>query len=94
MHLETVTTQPINAVDLADLLESEGYVVDEDTGEVYTEPNGKRALLLILAALNKLYISHDAEFKLSYYIPHWKCYDIDGYCDLHPNEPQCKCYDV
>ena len=43
MHLETVTSQPINAVDLADLLECEGYVVDEDTGEVYSEPNGKRA---------------------------------------------------
>ncbi len=94
MHSETVTTQPINAVDLADLLECEGYVVDEDTGEVYTEPNGKRALLLILAALNKLYVTHDAEFKLSYFIPHWKCYDLDGYCDIHPNEPQCKCYEV
>ena len=94
MLSETAPNQMINSMDLADMLESEGFVVDEDTGEVYTEPNGKRALLLILAALNKLYISHDAEFKLSYYIPHWKCYDLDGYCDLHPNEQACKCYDV
>ena len=84
----------INAIDLADLLESEGYAVDEDTGEVYTEPNGKRTLLVILAALGKLYVSHDPAFQLGFYIPHWKCYDIDGYCDLHPNEQQCKCYDV
>ena len=94
MHYETAPNQMINSMDLADMLESEGFVVDEDTGEVYTEPNGKRALLLILAALNKLYISHDAEFKLSYYIPHWKCYDLDGYCESHPYEQACKCYDV
>ena len=94
MHLETVITQPIDSINLADMLESEGFVVDEDTGEVYTEPNGKRELLLILAALGKLYIAPDAEFKLSYYIPHWKCYDLDGYCDLHPDTQACKCYDV
>ena len=86
--------EPINAVDLADLLEYEGYAIDQDTGEVYTEPNGKRTLLVILAALNQLYVAHDHEFQLGFYIPHWKCYDFDGYCDLHPNEPQCKCYDV
>tara|TARA_Y100001938_G_scaffold118145_1_gene163218 strand:- start:929 stop:1192 length:264 start_codon:yes stop_codon:yes gene_type:complete len=85
---------PINAIDLADLLEYEGYAIDQDTGEVYTEPNGKRTLLVILAALNQLYVAHDAEFQLGFYIPHWKCYDMDGYCDLHPNELQCKCYDV
>tara|TARA_B100001250_G_scaffold400464_1_gene411052 strand:+ start:6435 stop:6698 length:264 start_codon:yes stop_codon:yes gene_type:complete len=85
---------PINAMDLAELLECEGYAVDPDTGEVYTEPNGKRTLLVILAALNKLYVAHDAEFQLGFYIPHWKCYDMDGYCDLHPHEQQCKCYDV
>ena len=94
MHLGTQSMTTLNSIDLADLLESEGFAVDEDTGEVYTEPNGKSALLLILAALNKLYVSHDAEFQLTYYIPHWKCYDLDGYCDNHPNEPQCKCYDV
>ena len=86
--------ETINAMDLADLLESEGYVVDEDTGEVYTEPNGKRTLLLILASLGKLYVAHDPEFQLSYFIPHWKYYDLDNYCEYHPNEPQCKCYDV
>ena len=85
---------PINPMDLAELLECEGYAVDPDTGEVYTEPNGKRTLLAILAALNKLYVAHDAEFQLGFYIPHWKCYDMDGYCDLHPHEQQCKCYDV
>ena len=84
----------INAIDLADLLESEGYAVDEDTGEVYTEPNGKRTLLVILAALGTLYVSHDPEFQLGFYIPHWKCYDLDGYCALHPNAQQCKCYHV
>ena len=84
----------INPTDLADLLESEGFAVDEDTGEVYTAPNGKRALLLILAALNHLYVSHDAEFQLTYYIPHWRCYDLDGYCKQHPDTQACKCYDV
>ncbi len=84
----------INAMDLADLMESEGYAVDPDTGEVYTEPNGKRTLLVILAALGHLYVYHDAEFQLGFYIPHWKCYDMDGYCDQHPHEQQCKCYDV
>ena len=86
---------PINAIDLADLLEYEGYAIDQDTGEVYTEPNGKRTLLVILAALNQLYVAHDAEFQLGFYIPHWKCYDsLSDYCNEFPHEQQCKCYDV
>lgn len=84
----------LNSIDLADLLQEEGYALDEDTGEVYTEPNGKRTLLVILAAMGKLYVTHDHEFKLAFYLPHWRCYDLDGYCEMHPNEPQCKCYDV
>ena len=90
----TQTMMTINPMDLAELLEYEGYAIDEDTGEVYTEPNGKRTLLVILAALGKLYVHHDAEFQLGFYLPHWRCYDLDGYCEHHPNEPQCKCYDV
>tara|TARA_R100000781_G_C4011921_1_gene103979 strand:+ start:29 stop:325 length:297 start_codon:yes stop_codon:yes gene_type:complete len=87
----------INSLDLAELLEEEGYALDEDTGEVYTEPNGKRTLLIMLAALGKLYVRHEHQdhgWKLCFFIPHWRCYDQDDYCKQFPHEQQCKCYDL
>ena len=89
----------INPLDLAELLEEEGFALDEDTGEVYTEPNGNRSVLLILASLGKLKVDRgvdaDDPFKLCFTIPHWNCYtSFENYCNQFPHEQQCKCYEV
>ena len=85
----------INPYDLADLLSREGYGIDDDTGEVYTEPESKREFLLTLACLGKLRVKQDAQFQLGFYIPHWNCDNsFSEYCQEFPHEQQCKCYDV
>jgi len=87
----------IRPIDLGELLESEGYALDQDTGEVYTEPNGKRTLLIILAGLGHLNVRHerqDDDWKLCFFIPYWLAYDsMEEYCKAFPNEVQCKVYD-
>tara|TARA_R100000781_G_scaffold92563_1_gene57414 strand:- start:1058 stop:1321 length:264 start_codon:yes stop_codon:yes gene_type:complete len=85
----------IYPLDLAELLQEEGYAFDEDEGEVYTEPNGKKTLLILLAALGQLNVRYNAEMEVGFFIPHWKCFDsMDGYCQEFPHEQQCKLYDV
>ena len=91
----TIPMKKIYPLDLAELLEEEGFAFDEDTGEVYTEPNGNRSLLLILASLGQLNIERDAEFKLGFYVPHIRCFNsLSDYCLEFPHEQQCKCYDI
>ncbi len=90
-----LATMKMNPLDLAEILEEEGYAIDEDSGEVYTDPESKRGLLLTLAATGNLKVKHDAMFKLGFYIPYWNCYhSFDSYCQEFPHEQQCKCYDV
>jgi hypothetical protein len=82
-------------LELSELLEEEGYAYDEETGEVWTEPGGNRSLLILLTAMGKLKVERDYEFKLTFYVPHIKCYNsLADYCQEFPNEQQCKCYDV
>ncbi len=88
-------TMKINPLDLADLLERNGYALDEDSGEVYTDPESKTEFLVTLAATGHLTVKHNAEFQLGFHIPHWKCYQsLKDYCNQFPHEQQCKCYDV
>ena len=88
-------TMKINPLDLGELLEEEGYGLAQDTGEVYTDPESKRDLLILLASLGKLRVKRDAEFQLGFYLPHWKCFEtLSDYCLEFPHEQQCKCYDV
>ena len=86
----------INPLDLAELLDrSEGYGLDRDSGEVYTDDPSKRDLLITLASLGKLKVRRNYEFELCFYIPHWTCYEYpDEYCKEFPHEQQCKCYDI
>ena len=94
-----MTNYHFNSLDLAEVLQEEGYGIDEDSGEVYTDPESKRDLLIILASLGKLNVGRgidaDDPFKLSFTIPYWNCYNsFEGYCKQFPHEQQCKCYDV
>lgn len=85
----------INSTDLADLLYIEGYEVDYDTGEVFSEdPDLPYSTLIILAALNKLDVGRDEEGLPIFYIRDLVITDLDSYCEQHPNDPQCKIYDV
>ena len=92
-------TSTISPVDLAELLEEEGYALDGYSGEVYTDPEGKRDLLIVLASLGKLKVDRgldtDDPFKLCFSIPNWDCYtSYEECCQQFPHEQQCKCYDV
>ena len=91
----------INPFDLCDALEQMGYVVDDDTGEVYIPPDHHKMFtaqkfLLELALDGHLTLDKQIyEQEIVYYIPHWKCFDgMDSYCKDFPNEQQCKYYDV
>ena len=85
----------IYPLDLAELLEEEGFAFDAETGEVWTEPNGNRNLLFLLAATGNLKIERDHEFKLAFYVPHIRCFNsLKDYCLEFPHEQQCKCYEV
>ena len=86
---------PINALDLEELLEDEGFVVDEDTGEVYDDGESNKKFLITLAACGTLNIKRDGFHDIGFYIPHYTCYNsMDDYCQEFPNEQQCKYYDV
>ena len=86
---------PINALDLEELLEDEGFVVDEDTGEVYDDGESNKKFLITLAACGTLNVKRSTYEGLRFYIPHYTCYNsMDDYCQEFPNEQQCKYYDV
>ena len=89
---------PINAPDLEELLQDEGFVVDEDTGEVIDDGESSRKFLITLAACGTLNVkrgSINSSYELGFYIPHYTCYNsMDDYCQEFPNEQQCKYYDV
>tara|TARA_A200000159_G_scaffold164048_2_gene192287 strand:- start:185 stop:433 length:249 start_codon:yes stop_codon:yes gene_type:complete len=82
----------VNPHDLADVLRYEGFVVDYDTGEVYSEDTCDT--LIVLVALGKLEIKRDVNGELIYYIPHMDVCDMQSYCDAFPNDVSCKMYDV
>jgi len=78
----------INPFDLCDALEQLGYVVDDDTGEVYTPPEhhkmfSAQKFLLELALDGHLYLEKQIYEQ-----------EMDSYCKDFPNEQQCKAYDV
>ena len=86
--------RPINAHDLEELLQDEGYGIDNDTGEVYDNGEVSKKFLITLAACGTLNIKRNALY-LGYYIPHYCCYNsMEDYCQEFPNEQQCKYYDV
>ena len=89
----------INVHDLAQLLDRQGYYVDDDDGEVAISLNDTENvdnLLIILAVLGALQVKNKPEEnQLGFYLPHWKCYDsMEAYCAQHPNDPACKTYDT
>ena len=87
--------RPINAHDLEELLQDEGYGIDTDTGEVYDDGEASLKFLITLAACGTLNVRRNAEFDLGFYIPHYLCYNsMEDYCQEFPNEQQCKYYDV
>ena len=89
----------INVHDLAQLLDRQGYYVDDDDGEVAISLNDTENvdnLLIILAVLGALQVKNKTlENELGFYLPHWKCYNnLESYCEDFPNYPACKCYDL
>lgn len=85
----------MNPIDLAEMLEREQYLIDDDTGEVLPNPNKDQWELLTLASTGNLKLKRNALHELGYYIPHWRCYNgLEEYCSEFPHEQQCKCYDV
>ena len=85
---------PINALDLEELLEDEGFVVDDHTEEVIDDGESSRKFLITLAACGTLNVKRTG-FSLGFYVPHYTCYNsMDDYCQEFPNEQQCKYYDV
>jgi hypothetical protein len=86
----------LNPCDLADLLSVHGYYVDYDTGEVdhYTNDiNEDKSLLIILAALGRLEVQY-IDGEPSFFINNLAVSDMESYCEMYPNDPQCKVYDV
>ena len=87
--------RPINAPDLEELLQNEGYGIDQDTGEVYDNGEVSQKFLITLAACGTLNIKRDGFHELGFFIPHYTCYNsMEDYCQEFPNEQQCKYYDV
>ena len=86
----------LNPCDLADLLSVHGYYVDYDTGEVdhYTNDiNEDKTLLIILAALGRLEVQY-IDGEPAFFINNLAVSDMESYCEMYPNDPQCKVYDV
>jgi hypothetical protein len=86
----------LNPCDLADLLSVHGYYVDYDTGEVdhYTNDiNEDKSLLIILAALGRLEVQY-IDGEPAFFINNLAVTDMESYCEMYPNDPQCKVYDV
>ena len=89
----------INVHDLAQLLDRQGYYIDDEDGEVAISLNDTENvdnLLIILAVLGALQVKNKPEEnQLGFFLPHWKCYDsMEAYCAQHPNDPACKTYDT
>ena len=89
----------INVHDLAQLLDRQGYYVDDEDGEVAISLNDTENvdnLLIILTVLGALQVKNKPdENQLGFFLPHWKCYDsMEAYCAQHPNDPACKTYDT
>ena len=89
----------INVHDLAQLLDRQGYYVDDDDGEVAISLNDTENvdnLLIILAVLGALQVKNKPEEnQLGFFLPIWKCYDsMEAYCEQFPNDPACKTYDT
>ena len=89
----------INVHDLAQLLDRQGYYVDDEDGEIAISLNDTENvdnLLIILAVLGALQVKNKPEEnQLGFFLPHWKCYDsMEAYCAQHPNDPACKTYDT
>ena len=90
----------INPHDLAQLLDRNGFYVDDEDGEVAKnlDPYEDEVddLLIILAAVGALQVRHKPEENLlGFYLPHWKTYDsMEAYCEQFPNDPACKTYDT
>ena len=87
--------RPINAPDLEELLQNEGYGIDPHTGEVYDNGEVSQKFLITLAACGTLNVKRDGFHEVGFFIPHYTCYNsMDDYCQEFPNEQQCKYYDV
>jgi len=87
--------RPINAPDLEELLQNEGYGIDPDTGEVYDNGEVSQKFLITLAACGTLNVKRDGFHEVGFFIPHYTCYNsMEDYCQEFPNEQQCKYYDV
>ena len=91
----------INAIDFGDVLEELGYIVNDETGEVYTPADhvqffNAQRFLLMLTLDGHLIIDRDhIERCMTYFIPHYKCYNgMEQYCEEHADDPQCLLYDV
>ena len=91
----------INAIDFGEVLEELGYIVNDETGEVYTPADhvqffNAQRFLLMLTLDGHLYIDRDhIERCMTYFIPHYKCFNsMEDYCQEHAEDPQCLLYDV
>jgi len=85
----------LNPSDLADLLKLAGFYVDYDTGEIIqTSSDVSLDLLILLASLGKLDIGRDEDHLPTFFIPDLSISTMEQYCEAHPSDQQCKCYDV
>ena len=90
----------INVHDLAQLLDRQGYYIDDEDGEVVLnyDPDESNVddLLIILAAVGALEVKPKPDdHQLCFYLPHWRCYNnLEAYCQDFPNYPACKSYDL
>ena len=85
----------LNPCDLADLLCASGMLVDYDTGEIEHEVDDE-SLLILLAAMGKLDVQcHPyTNEKPTFYITDLTISDMESYCEVYPDDPQCRIYDV
>ena len=89
----------INVHDLAQLLDRQGYYIDDEDGEVLlnlADESNVDDLLIILAAVGALHVKYKPEdHQLGFFLPNWKCYgSMEAYCEEFPNDPACKTYDT
>ena len=90
----------INVHDLAQLLDRQGYYINDDDGEVVLnyDPDESNVdnLLIVLAAVGALHVKYKPEdHELGFFLPNWKCYgSMEAYCEEFPNDPACKTYDT
>ena len=90
----------INVHDLAQLLDRQGYYINDDDGEVVLnydpEEDNVDNLLIVLAAVGALHVKYKPEdHELGFFFPNWNCYgSMEAYCEEFPNDPACKTYDL